>query len=565
MATPATLVVGIAAVITYQVQVLHPITQGFVLTNVAVVNTPFTPDVSSNEVTHTVQFPVLTGVVTDVLSGLPIPGATVVFTDAAGTIFTATTGIDGRYTFTSTAEKPMAYGPGTVTGSAPGYVPVAFDPSITIVNGINVKDVPLTRIAELEISKAGPATAVSGQQVTYTVRITNTGPSTATNVLLRDPAPAGLTFASASAPCVAGLPCDIGTLNAGDTKLVTITFNIGAGVTGTITNVASVTATEWLTPVVATATTTLTPIANLVIKKEGPATVKPGQQVTYTIVATNTGPSNASVVTITDQPVAGMELTSVSTPCASGFPCVIPTGLAVGASVRLTVTFNVTSSVVGLITNTAGITSPETPNPPTSTVTTTLTPEANLQIVKLGPATATPGTKITYTIAVTNVGPSAASIITITDPTPDGLSNPVASAPCNVSGFPCVITTGLAVSASIRLTVTFDVNANAVGLITNTTSVTSPETPTPPTSTVTTTLTPEADLQITKTGPLTETPGTSISYQLVVFNAGPSDAPNATVSDTFPSQLIAGSISWTCDLVHPCLQQPCRQRHALRH
>jgi uncharacterized repeat protein (TIGR01451 family) len=547
------LIVGSAAVITYQVQVLHPITQGVVLTNVATVNTPETPNVNSNAVTHSAQFPVLTGVVTDVLSGLPIPGATVVFTDAAGVVFTATSGIDGRYTFTSTPSNPIAYGPGTVTGSAAGYVPVPFDSSITIVNGINVKDVPLTRIASLQISKAGPASAVPGQQVTYTLRITNTGPSTATNVLLRDPAPAGLTFSSASAPCSGGLtPCNLGTINAGGSTLVTVTFNIGSAVTGTITNVASVTATEWLTPVVATATTPLAPIANLQIVKLGPATVKPGQQVTYSIIATNTGPSAASVVTIIDQPVAGMSLTLVSPPCAAGFPCVIPTGLAVGASVRLTVTFNVTSSVVGLITNTASITSPETPQPPTSTVTTTLTPEANLQIVKLGPATAVPGTRITYTLAVTNVGPSNASIITITDPTPNGLISPSVSAPCT-GGFPCVITTGLAVSASVRLTVTFNVLPGAAGVITNTASVTSPETPEPPTSTVTTTLTPQADLQITKTAPLTATPGNTIGYQLVVFNAGPSDAPNSTISDTFPSQIAPASITWTCiSSIAPC-------------
>ena len=34
-----------------------------------------------------------------------------------------------------------------------------------------------------------------------------------------------------------------------------------------------------------------------------------------------------------------MSLTLVSPPCAAGFPCVIPTGLTVGASVRLTVTY----------------------------------------------------------------------------------------------------------------------------------------------------------------------------------------------------------------------------------
>ncbi len=277
------------------------------------------------------------------------------------------------------------------------------------------------------------------------------------------------------------------------------------------------------------------------IKKLGPATAVPGTQITYTIAVTNVGPSVATYVTVTDNLPA--ELTNVTvTPCGS-FPCSLGT-LLVNESKLITVTGTVNESAVGVITNTASVTSPVTINPPTSTVTTTLTPEAILQIKKLGPATAVPGTKITYTIAVTNVGPSAASVITITDPTPDGLSNPSVSAPCAVSGFPCVITTGLAVSASVLLTVTFDVDANAVGVITNTATVTSPETPEPPTSTVTTTLTPQADIGVLKTAPATATPGDQIHYTIAVTNAGPSVANGVVVTDNFNAALSA--ITWSC-------------------
>ncbi len=164
-------------------------------------------------------------------------------------------------------------------------------------------------------------------------------------------------------------------------------------------------------------------------------------------------------------------------------------------------------------------------------------------IKKLGPATDVPGTRITYTIAVTNAGPSNASVITITDPTPAGLSNPVVSGPCN--SFDCVINTGLAVNASVLLTVSFDVDADAVGLITNTATVTSPETPEPPTSTVTTTVTPQADIGVLKTGPVTATPGLSIAYTIVVTNAGPSVATNVSVVDTLPSGVT--SASWSCE------------------
>jgi uncharacterized repeat protein (TIGR01451 family) len=58
------------------------------------------------------------------------------------------------------------------------------------------------------------------------------------------------------------------------------------------------------------------------------------------------------------------------------------------------------------------------------------------------------------------------------------------------------------------------------------------------------TLTASADLSISKTDGVTEaTPGGSVIYTIVAGNAGPSDAIDATVSDTFPASL---SCDWTC-------------------
>ena len=94
----------------------------------------------------------------------------------------------------------------------------------------------------LSILKTGPSTATAGANITYAISITNNGASSASNVMLTDPAPAGLTYFSASAPCIGGFPCALGTINAGQTVTVpTVTFKIGSGVTGTITNTASVT------------------------------------------------------------------------------------------------------------------------------------------------------------------------------------------------------------------------------------------------------------------------------------------------------------------------------------
>jgi uncharacterized repeat protein (TIGR01451 family) len=55
----------------------------------------------------------------------------------------------------------------------------------------------------------------------------------------------------------------------------------------------------------------------------------------------------------------------------------------------------------------------------------------------------------------------------------------------------------------------------------------------------------QADLAITKTdGATTATAGGSLTYTITASNAGPNDAPGATVADTFPAVLTGAT--WTC-------------------
>ena len=55
--------------------------------------------------------------------------------------------------------------------------------------------------ADLQLTlSAGSATALSGHGVTYTITVTNNGPDSAANVVVTDPLPAGVLFASVAAP-----------------------------------------------------------------------------------------------------------------------------------------------------------------------------------------------------------------------------------------------------------------------------------------------------------------------------------------------------------------------------
>ena len=101
---------------------------------------------------------------------------------------------------------------------------------------------------DLQITKsAAPNPATLGNQVTWTMVVTNNGPNNATAVTLADPVPAGMTFVSVSSSqgtCTGGaiVSCTLGNLNVGAS--VTITLVTTAGATGTIVNTATTVAKE---------------------------------------------------------------------------------------------------------------------------------------------------------------------------------------------------------------------------------------------------------------------------------------------------------------------------------
>lgn len=102
---------------------------------------------------------------------------------------------------------------------------------------------PPGSVADLAILKTDTQDPVNlGDNVTYTLAITNNGPATALNVIVTDPLPAGVTFVSASAGCVeaAGVvTCSLGDMVNGQVLTVSVTVTPLAA--GTITNTATVT------------------------------------------------------------------------------------------------------------------------------------------------------------------------------------------------------------------------------------------------------------------------------------------------------------------------------------
>ena len=101
-------------------------------------------------------------------------------------------------------------------------------------------------IADLSITKTdGVTSVVAGTNTTYTVTITNDGPSSVTGADVVDPLPAGVTFVSATGGAThdAGtntVHYTTGTIAAGGSESFTITVAIEPSVTGSITNTATV-------------------------------------------------------------------------------------------------------------------------------------------------------------------------------------------------------------------------------------------------------------------------------------------------------------------------------------
>jgi uncharacterized repeat protein (TIGR01451 family) len=424
-------------------------------------------------------------------------------------------------------------------------------------NSANVVVTPVAS-ADVDVQKSGPADATAGDTVTYSLSVTNHGPSEATDVSLDDPTPAGLTFLSADAPCASGFPCSIGTLAVGETVSLTATYSVPSDATGTITNTATAASPTSDPSPDNDSSTVTTPVlrsADIDVHKTGPATVVANGAISYSVVVTNHGPSDADGASFSDPLPTGVSAITASCAATSGGAVCgtvdvsgnTVTGtiatLPANASVTFTIDGTAPADAVSL-SNTAtaappvGVTDPD-PTNDASTAVTNVASSANVQVSKTGPASVIAGQTATYTVAVTNAGPSAATNVSLADPTPTGLVFVSAGAPCT-GGFPCNLGT-LANGATSVVAVTYAVRANARGSITNTASATSatPDpTPGDNSSSVVSTIGATADLAIIKTGPATITAGGALSYQIVVSNNGPSDAAGALFTDVVPAGIV---------------------------
>jgi uncharacterized repeat protein (TIGR01451 family) len=299
--------------------------------------------------------------------------------------------------------------------------------------------------SDLAITKTAPATVVAGTGLTYTIGITNNGPSNATNLVLTDILPAGVVLGVITGPNAGScthvattLTCSPGSLANGASTTYTITVHIPSGGVGspTITNTASVTA-DQLDPIpannTASATTTVVFNADLSITKSGsPNPAIAGTSLTYTINVHNGGPSDAANVVVSDSLPVGVTFTSG--PCSGVTVLMCNLGTLVnGASKSFTVQVKIPADYLSsrgettaTITNTATVSSSVTdPNLGNNmaSVNTKVIAVADLDMTMTGsPNPVHEGGIVTYTMTFINTGPSDAIQGSILDYVPNGFT-----------------------------------------------------------------------------------------------------------------------------------------------
>jgi uncharacterized repeat protein (TIGR01451 family) len=435
--------------------------------------------------------------------------------------------------------------------------------------------------ADLSVTNSGsPSPVTAGNNITYSQSVTNNGPATANAPVFTETLPANTVAVSLTGP--GGWNCVLGTLTCTDTAAMTASttanFTFVVTVNSTVASGTNITQTDSVAsttsdpngsnnsvtvgvPVVDSADLSVTNTASLV-------PVQAGNNITYTQVVTNNGPSTATTVSLTNALPANT--TSVSLTGPGGWICTLATltctdpSLAPGAPATITYVVKVTAgTAAGTAINetanvTSAITDPTLTNNTATAADVVATATQSDLITTNSPSVTSvaAGSNVTYTQSVTNDGPAVTTAgMTFTQVTPpntnfQSMTPPGAGWTCSpvppVGGtgtITCTDSGSLAVNGTASFALVLQVNTGTPSgtNITDTVTATAGNivpgiTTNTASASVVVANANSADMAIVKTGtpnPVTE--GTPLTYTLAVTNNGPASATNVTVTDTLPS------------------------------
>ncbi len=495
---------------------------------------------------------------------------------------------------TLAANASSAFNIIVTTPSAASTVPLTLSSSVTakerdLVSSNNSASVSVSvevLAFDLAITEAlaDPSSARVGTLVTYKVKLANQGTSPASGVILSSTLPSQLQYQSDNAGCQyasAKLTCNLGMLDALATpstyveiKALTVLpdLNISTQFTATASG-TDTNQTNNNSLVIVSATGYAADINVKITASASPVVIN--ENLTYTIVVTNSGPSDARGVTLTTA-LSGTSVNIVTQmnggaagTCSTGAvaTCQFDT-IKAGSSVNLALV--VTPTALGTLRLSAATTiaagtieptyDPNTANNSAVLETAVAATSADLSVtLSSTPVTALVGGQLIYLATIKNEGPSRVNGITFTQALPIGAQFTATTTPTSnpqpSQGNACTNTVSNGVTTiSCELgpiengksaTVTTIVTPQQEGELSTTATVTATGAAADPVisnNTVTlktTASTSKADLTLTMAGsPTSILVDNSLTYTMTLKNSGPQDATHVILTDTLPANTV---------------------------
>ncbi|MCM5663567.1 PKD domain-containing protein [Galbibacter mesophilus] len=448
------------------------------------------------------------------------------------------------------------------------------------------------QVADLSLTKTvSILNPILGDNVTFTVTVTNDGPNNATGVSIVDVLPSGYTLQTVNnGGFASGNTATWNNLSIANGANVVLTYEAtviqGNGTLLSHTNTAQVTASDQFdpnsTPNNNRPTEDDQAVANVVpqnlvdigvTKVSDIQTVTTGDVVTFTVQVSNNGPSDATGVLVQDRMGDNLDYQSNTAPTGTSFTFNTGTNeglwnignLAAGDDISITITAQINGNAVPdeylNVAELTGLTQTDSDSTPGNNLLTeddqdevdlSAVLSSDLSLTKTVDLTEqTVGSEVTFSITVLNDGPSTATGVEITDILPNGytFSSFTVTDGSYVSATGVwTLDTNLGVGESENLQIIATVNPT--GDYVNQAEVTASDNPDPDSTPnngpnseddfaeVEVTPIPLIDLELIKDVDINNTDiGDEIVFTVQVINNGPSDATGVTVKDLLPAKL----------------------------
>ena len=495
---------------------------------------------------------------------------------------TAGLGAQPTITITALVDASVPVDPATGVLTVQNTATVTTGTPGTVNNPLPV-DVPISAQADLALTKSASAETVeAGGSLDWTLQVSNNGPSKAAGPLtVTDTLPAHQSYTAAGGT---GWQCTAGTVSAApggqevscthpdgllpgtQAPPLVLMVQVGAdAVEGTMTNTATVAS---ATPDAAPADNTGTGavfvdrVLALELRKSHTGNGVVGELKNFRLEVTNTGSGNADLVSVTDVLPAGLVFSSAA---GTGWACAEQDGtvacdydgsLAPGErapDLQVTVLVEAAAYPSALNTATASSRDPQLPGGTGAEDLLTVAPSAQLSLAKVHQGRFQAGQAGTYTLTVTNTGPTATpGPIAVTDALPGSLRFVQADGDgwtCAGTGqdVNCERAGMLAAGASAELILTVDILSGAYPEVENTAFAAAPGSA-PVSSTDVAPVLPHVAWSIEKT--LEGYANHQADYIISVTNTGSNTTVSpALVTDDLPAGLdfvSAGGTGWIC-------------------